>query len=65
MQLRLRDAIVTRAYANSRDQIDPGLMTPAERAVVPPVRWRMTWSNPVNNRVALRQVATIAFPEYD
>jgi alpha-ketoglutarate-dependent 2,4-dichlorophenoxyacetate dioxygenase len=53
MQLRLRDAIVTHAYANSRDRIDPGLMTPAERAVVPPVRWRMTWSNPVNNRTAL------------
>jgi alpha-ketoglutarate-dependent 2,4-dichlorophenoxyacetate dioxygenase len=53
MQLRLRDAIVTHAYANSRDQIDPGLMTAAERTVVPPVRWRMTWRNPVNNRTAL------------
>jgi len=53
MQVRLRDAIVSHAYANSRDQIDPGLMTPAERAVVPPVRWRMTWRNPVNNQVAL------------
>jgi alpha-ketoglutarate-dependent 2,4-dichlorophenoxyacetate dioxygenase len=53
MQERLRDAIVAHAYANSRDQIDPGLMTPAERAEVPPVRWRMTWRNPVNNRVAL------------
>jgi alpha-ketoglutarate-dependent 2,4-dichlorophenoxyacetate dioxygenase len=53
MQSRLRDAIVTHAYANSRDQIDPGLMTSAERAVVPPVRWRMTWRNPVNNRTAL------------
>jgi len=53
MQLRLHDAIVTHAYANSRDQIDPGLMAPAERAVVPPVRWRMTWRNPVNNRTAL------------
>jgi alpha-ketoglutarate-dependent 2,4-dichlorophenoxyacetate dioxygenase len=53
MQLRLRDAIVTHAYANSRDQIDPGLMTPAERTVVPPVRWRMTWRNPVNDRAAL------------
>ncbi len=28
-------------------------MTPAERAVVPPVRWRMTWNNPINNRTAL------------
>jgi alpha-ketoglutarate-dependent 2,4-dichlorophenoxyacetate dioxygenase len=53
MQVRLRDAIVSHAYANSRDQIDPGLMTPAERAAVPPVRWRMTWRNPVNNQVAL------------
>src|SRR3984957_16166130 len=53
MQLRLRDAIVPHAYANSRDQIDPGLMTSAERALFPPVRWRMTWRNPVNNRTAL------------
>jgi alpha-ketoglutarate-dependent 2,4-dichlorophenoxyacetate dioxygenase len=53
MQVRLRDTIVSHSYANSRDQIDPGLMTPAERAVVPPVRWRMTWRNPVNNRIAL------------
>src|SRR5208282_4771063 len=53
MQTQLRDAIVTHAYANSRDRIDPDLMTPAERAAVPPVRWRMTWRNPVNNRVAL------------
>jgi alpha-ketoglutarate-dependent 2,4-dichlorophenoxyacetate dioxygenase len=53
MQLRLRDAIVTHSYANSRDQIDPALMTPAEHAAVPPVRWRMTWNNPVNNRTAL------------
>jgi alpha-ketoglutarate-dependent 2,4-dichlorophenoxyacetate dioxygenase len=52
-QARLRDAVVTHAYANSRDQIDPGLMTPEERAVVPPVRWRMTWRNPVNGRAAL------------
>jgi alpha-ketoglutarate-dependent 2,4-dichlorophenoxyacetate dioxygenase len=53
MQLRLRDAVVAHAYANSRDQIDPDLMTPAERAEVPPVRWRMTWRNPVNDRTAL------------
>src|ERR1700736_6129445 len=35
IQVRLRDAIVTHAYANSRDQIDPGLMTPAEREAAP------------------------------
>jgi alpha-ketoglutarate-dependent 2,4-dichlorophenoxyacetate dioxygenase len=53
MQARLCDAIVTHAYAHSRDQIDPELMTPSERAALPPVRWRMTWRNPVNARVAL------------
>src|ERR1700733_9554769 len=53
VQARLHDAIVTHAYANSRDQIDPGLMSPAERMAVPPVRWRMTWRNPVNNLTAL------------
>ncbi len=52
-QARLESAIVTHSYANSRDQIHPELMTPAERAALPPVRWRMTWRNPVNGRRAL------------
>ncbi len=52
-QEQLRDRIVTHSYANSRDQIDPELMTPAERAVLPPVKWRMTWRNPINERRAL------------
>jgi alpha-ketoglutarate-dependent 2,4-dichlorophenoxyacetate dioxygenase len=52
-QAQLQDRIVTHSYANSRDQIDPELMTPAERAVLPPVRWRMSWRNPVNGRRAL------------
>jgi alpha-ketoglutarate-dependent 2,4-dichlorophenoxyacetate dioxygenase len=53
MQSRLRDAVVTHAYAYSRDQIDPELMTASEREALPPVRWRMTWRNPVNGRIAL------------
>ncbi len=52
-QARLRDLVVGHSYANSRDQIDPELMTPAERKVLPPVRWRMTWRNPTNDRRAL------------
>jgi alpha-ketoglutarate-dependent 2,4-dichlorophenoxyacetate dioxygenase len=52
-QARLEAATVTHSYANSRDQIHPELMTPAERAALPPVRWRMTWRNPVNGRRAL------------
>ena len=52
-QARLRDSIVRHSYAASRDEIDPELMTPAERDVLPPVRWRMTWRNPANDRRAL------------
>jgi alpha-ketoglutarate-dependent 2,4-dichlorophenoxyacetate dioxygenase len=52
-QARLENAIVTHSYANSRDQIHPELMTAEERAALPPVRWRMTWRNPVNDRRAL------------
>jgi len=49
----LRNLIVVHSYANSRDQIDPQLMTPAERAALPPVRWRIIWHNPANGRDAL------------
>ena len=52
-QARCESAIVTHSYANSRDQIDPELMTPEERRALPPVRWRMTWRNPANDRRAL------------
>ena len=53
VQSRLRDAVVSHAYAYSRDQIATELMTAAEREALPPVRWRMTWRNPVNGRIAL------------
>jgi len=53
VQDRLRGMIVTHAYAHSRDQIDPELMSPSERAALPPVRWRMTRPNPANGRRAL------------
>jgi len=36
MRARLRDAIVTHAYAYSRDQIDSELMTASEREALPP-----------------------------
>ncbi len=49
----LRDLVATHSYANSRDQIDPALMTPEERAALPPVRWRLIWRNPANGREAL------------
>ena len=53
MRMRLRDTVVTHAYAYSRDQIDAALMTAPERAALPPVRWRMTWRNPINGKIAL------------
>jgi len=49
----LRDLVAVHSYATSRDQIDPALMTPEERAVLPPVRWRLLWRNPANARAAL------------
>jgi alpha-ketoglutarate-dependent 2,4-dichlorophenoxyacetate dioxygenase len=53
MKAKLKDAIATHSYANSRDQVDPNLATPEERAALPPVRWRMSWRNPVNDQRAL------------
>jgi alpha-ketoglutarate-dependent 2,4-dichlorophenoxyacetate dioxygenase len=49
----LRDLVVVHSYATSRDQIDPALMTPVERAALPPIRWRLIWRNPANARDAL------------
>jgi alpha-ketoglutarate-dependent 2,4-dichlorophenoxyacetate dioxygenase len=53
LQGKLKDAIATHSYANSRDQIHPDLANAEERKALPPVRWRMNWLNPTNNRRAL------------
>ena len=53
MKRRLKDAIVTHSYANSRNQIDPDMLPAEERASLPPVRWRLSWRNPVNGLRAL------------
>jgi alpha-ketoglutarate-dependent 2,4-dichlorophenoxyacetate dioxygenase len=53
LQGRLRDAVATHSYANSRDQIHPDLATDMERKALPPVRWRLNWRNPANDRRAL------------
>jgi alpha-ketoglutarate-dependent 2,4-dichlorophenoxyacetate dioxygenase len=53
LQERLKDAVATHSYANSRDQIHPDLATELERKALPPVRWRLNWRNPVNGRRAL------------
>ena len=53
LQGKLKDAIATHSYANSRDQIHPDLATEIERKALPPVRWRLNWRNPANDRRAL------------
>jgi alpha-ketoglutarate-dependent 2,4-dichlorophenoxyacetate dioxygenase len=53
MQERLKNAVATHSYANSRDQIHPDLANAEERKALPPVRWRMNWLNPSNGRRAL------------
>jgi alpha-ketoglutarate-dependent 2,4-dichlorophenoxyacetate dioxygenase len=53
LQGRLKDAVATHSYANSRDQIHPDLATEIERKSLPPVRWRLNWRNPANDRRAL------------
>ena len=52
-QAALQDRVVEHSYLYSRDKIDPDLVTPAERAALPPVRRRLTWRNPANGRRAL------------
>lgn len=47
-QAALQDRIVEHSYLYSRERIDPDLVTPAERAVLPPARWRFSWLNPAN-----------------
>jgi alpha-ketoglutarate-dependent 2,4-dichlorophenoxyacetate dioxygenase len=53
LQGRLKNAVATHSYANSRDQIHPDLATEIERKALPPVRWRLNWRNPSNDRRAL------------
>ena len=53
LQGRLKDAVATHSYANSRDQIHPDLANAEERKALPPVRWRLNWRNPTNDRRAL------------
>ncbi|HJQ58711.1 MAG TPA: TauD/TfdA family dioxygenase [Vineibacter sp.] len=53
MQAKLQDTVAVHSYATSRRQIDPDMVTAEETATLPPVRWRMSWRNPVNGRRAL------------
>jgi alpha-ketoglutarate-dependent 2,4-dichlorophenoxyacetate dioxygenase len=53
LQAKLANSFAWHDYAHSRGQIAAGLASPEERAVLPPVCWRMVWKNPANGRGAL------------
>lgn len=53
LRKRVGNYFVWHDYAHSRGQIAPDLASPAERAALPAVCWRMVWTNPVNGRNAL------------
>ncbi len=59
-QLVQGDAYAWHAYSHSRGKIDPSLATQVENTALPPVRWRLSWLNPANNKRAL-YVASHAF----
>jgi alpha-ketoglutarate-dependent 2,4-dichlorophenoxyacetate dioxygenase len=53
LRQKLENSFAWHDYNHSRSKIAPGLATPAERAALPPVCWRMVWKNPVNGHSAL------------
>lgn len=53
LQRKLSGSFAWHDYAHSRGKIAAGLASPEERAALPPVCWRMVWTNPANGRGAL------------
>lgn len=50
---RLGNFFAWHDYSYSRRQIDANIVSPEERAALPPHCWRMAWTNPTNGRTAL------------
>jgi alpha-ketoglutarate-dependent 2,4-dichlorophenoxyacetate dioxygenase len=53
VRARLAGAYAWHDYAHSRGKIAPHLASEREKQALPPVRWRITWRNPVNGRESL------------
>ncbi len=53
LRAELEPRVAVHDYANSRRKVQPDLSLFAETRTMKPVRWRMTWRNPVNGRKAL------------
>lgn len=52
-QSLLRRMVTVHSWEASRSKITTQLPSEEEKKLLPPVRWRMTWDNPVNGRTAL------------
>ena len=53
LQQQLENSFAWHSYGHSRGKIAEGLASAEEMATLPPVCWRMVWTNPVNGRKAL------------
>ena len=53
LQTQLENSFAWHSYGHSRGKIAEGLASADEMATLPPVCWRMVWTNPVNGRKAL------------
>lgn len=53
LRTELESHVAVHDYAHSRRQVQPDLSLFAETRTMKPARWRMTWRNPVNGRMAL------------
>lgn len=52
-QLRIRALTAVHSFATSRSKISAEMTTEMEKKLYPPVRWKMTWDNPIHGRTAL------------
>ena len=53
LRQQLENSFAWHSYGHSRGKIAEGLASAEEMATLPPVCWRMVWTNPVNGRKAL------------
>lgn len=53
LRRQLENSFAWHDYSYSRGKIDANIVSPEERAALPPHCWRMAWKNPTNGRIAL------------
>jgi alpha-ketoglutarate-dependent 2,4-dichlorophenoxyacetate dioxygenase len=53
LRSQLENSFAWHDYSYSRGKIDANIVSPEERAALPPHCWRLAWKNPTNGRTAL------------